>query len=83
MSGISEALSAQQLITLANQTLPRYPDFFSALEITGVRQQGELLIFSGPWFADAEGLPTHQSTIAFNAFKFLTVELSPLYCLKE
>ncbi|ARU94115.1 DUF2498 family protein [Tatumella citrea] len=83
MNTTPETLDATALITLANQKLQQHKDYFPAMKITSVRQQGPLLIFSGPWFADTQGMPTQQSTLAFNMFKFLTVELSPHYYLKE
>lgn len=78
-----EALDAASLIALANHKLQQHQDYFPGMEISAVRQQGPLLIFSGPWFADSHGMPTRQSTLAFNMFKFLTVELSSQYYLKE
>lgn len=76
-------LDAVSLIALANQKLQQHKDYFPAVEVTAIRQQGPLLIFSGPWFADSHGMPTQQSTLVFNLFKYLTLELSSQYCLKE
>ncbi|WP_294906522.1 DUF2498 family protein [Tatumella sp. UBA2305] len=83
MTTSPEALDATSLITLANHKLKQHQDYFPGMEISAVRQQGALLIFSGPWFADNHGMPTRQSTLAFNMFKSLTIELSSQYCLKE
>ena len=44
-------------------------------------QQGEVLVFRGPWFLDAEGLTTAKTTAVFNVFKHLAVMLSAQYHL--
>ena len=44
-------------------------------------QQGEVLVFRGPYFLDQEGLPTAKTTAVFNVFKSLAVELSSRYHL--
>ena len=83
VNGKPRAVDSATLIALASEQMTGYTNYLPSMEITAVRQQGNLLIFSGPWFADAQGLPTKQSTAAFNVFKALTQELSPLYCLKQ
>lgn len=45
-------------------------------------QQGEVLVFRGPFFLDADGVPTAKTTAVFNVFKHLAVVLSPLYHLE-
>ncbi len=46
-----------------------------------VIQQGDVLVFRGPFFLDDEGLPTAKTTAVFNIFKHLALTLSSRYHL--
>ena len=81
MSAETESISHQALLEIANQLLQQHDEYFAGMEATEVIQQGEVLVFRGPWFLDDEGLPTAKTTAVFNVFKHLTVVLSAQYHL--
>ncbi|KTS51485.1 DUF2498 family protein, partial [Pantoea dispersa] len=58
MSAETESISHQALLKIANQLIQQHHEYFTGMEATEVIQQGEVLVFRGPWFLDAEGLPT-------------------------
>ncbi|ERH61715.1 hypothetical protein N172_14560 [Pantoea dispersa EGD-AAK13] len=81
MSAETESISRQALLEIANQLLQQHDEYFAGMEATEVIQQGEVLVFRGPWFLDDEGLPTAKTTAVFNVFKHLAVVLSAQYHL--
>lgn len=81
MSAETESISRQALLEIANQLLQQHDEYFAVMEATEVIQQGEVLVFRGPWFLDDEGLPTAKTTAVFNVFKHLAVVLSAQYHL--
>ncbi len=81
MTLTQETIDRSSLLAMANEMIAGHADFFAGLAATGVEQKGELLFFSGDYFLDEQGLPGPRSTIVFNVFKYLTVELSPKYRL--
>jgi len=81
MSVKTESISRQALLEIANQMIKQHDDYLAGMEVNDVIQQGEVLVFRGPWFLDEEGLPSVKTTAVFNVFKFLAVELSSRYHL--
>ncbi|MEK6306653.1 hypothetical protein C1N60_09760 [Pantoea sp. SGAir0184] len=81
MSAETESISHQALLEIANQLIEQHDEYFAGMEATEVIQQGEVLVFRGPWFLDDEGLPTAKTTAVFNVFKHLAVVLSAQYHL--
>ncbi|MFY0401804.1 DUF2498 family protein [Pantoea dispersa] len=81
MSAETESISHQALLEIANQLIQQHDEYFAGMEATEVIQQGEVLVFRGPWFLDDEGLPTAKTTAVFNVFKHLAVVLSAQYYL--
>ncbi|WP_394517425.1 DUF2498 family protein [Pantoea sp. SGAir0175] len=81
MSAETESISHQALLEIANQLIEQHDEYFAGMEATEVIQQGEVLVFRGPWFLDDEGLPTAKTTAVFNVFKHLAVVLSTQYHL--
>lgn len=81
MSLPKESISRQALLEIANQLITQHDDYFVGLEANDVIQQGEVLVFRGPYFLDDQGLPTRKTTTVFNVFKHLAVELSAQYHL--
>jgi hypothetical protein len=81
MSAETESISHQALLEIANQLIQQHDEYFAGMEATEVIQQGEVLVFRGPWFLDDEGLPTVKTTAVFNVFKHLAVVLSAQYHL--
>lgn len=78
----TQMIDREDLLSLANQLIADHKDYFDGLAATDVEQKGEVLIFRGDYFLDEQGLPGEKSTVVFNVFKFLAVELSPRYTLK-
>ncbi len=83
MSEHPEFMDKTALLSIANQLMAGHDDYFAAMQVTGVNEKNGHLIFSGPLFTDAQGLPTRQTTAVFNVFKFLTLNLSSRYRLKQ
>ncbi len=52
------------------------------IEATGVTQRNGVLVFTGDYFLDEQGLPTAKSTAVFNMFKHAHV-LSEKYHLVD
>ncbi|WP_312117740.1 YciN family protein [Kosakonia cowanii] len=81
MSETSQPIDRQALLELANQLIRDHDDTLAGIEATGVTQRNGVLVFSGEYYLDEQGLPTGKSTAVFNMFKYLAHELSEKYYL--
>lgn len=81
MSETSQPIDRQALLELANQLIRDHDDTLAGIEATGVTQRNGVLVFSGEYYLDEQGLPTGKSTVVFNMFKYLAHELSEKYHL--
>ncbi|MGK9171924.1 YciN family protein [Yokenella regensburgei] len=81
MSDSAQPIDRQSLLKLANQMIRDHEDTLSGIEATGVSQRNGILVFTGEYFLDSQGLPTGKSTAVFNMFKYLAHELSEKYTL--
>lgn len=79
----TQPIDRQALLTKANQLIRDHEDTLSGIEATGVTQRNGVLVFSGEYFLDDQGLPTGKSTAVFNMFKYLAHELSDKYHLVD
>ncbi|WP_158784954.1 DUF2498 family protein [Pantoea sp. BAV 3049] len=77
----TEAVDKATLLLKANEMIAQHEHYFEGLTATDVEQKGDVLVFRGEYFLDEQGLPGEKSTVVFNVFKFLAVELSPRYHL--
>lgn len=77
----TQAIPRQALLEKANALIREHDDYFAGLEADDVIQQGDVLVFRGPFFLDDEGLPTAKTTAVFNVFKYLALTLSSRYHL--
>jgi len=77
----TQPISRQALLEKANMLIREHDDYFAGLEADEVIQQGDVLVFRGPFFLDKEGLPTAKTTAVFNVFKYLALTLSSRYHL--
>lgn len=77
----TQAISRQALLEKANALIREHDDYFAGLEADDVIQQGDVLVFRGPFFLNDEGLPTAKTTVVFNVFKYLALTLSSRYHL--
>ena len=65
------------------ETLLKDEDTLAGIEATGVTQRNGVLVFTGDYFLDEQGLPTAKSTAVFNMFKHLAHVLSEKYHLVD
>ncbi|MDQ1214770.1 YciN family protein [Pantoea anthophila] len=78
----TQAISRQALLEKANALIKEHDDYLAGMQADDVSQQGDVLVFRGPFFLDDQGLPTVKTTAVFNVFKHLAVVLSPRYHLE-
>lgn len=78
----TQPIEREALLEKANALVAEHDDYFNGLRATDVEQNGDVLVFRGDYFLDADGLPTPKSTRVFNVFKFLALQLSSQYHLK-
>lgn len=83
MQSTTQPIDRQSLLALANQMIRDHHDTMKGIEATGVQQRNGVLVFSGEYFLDEQGLPTPKSTAVFNMFKYLAHELSEKYHLVD
>ena len=83
MSNNSQPIDRQTLQIEANRLIREHEDTLAGIEATGVEQRNGVLVFSGEYFLDEQGLPTPKSTAVFNMFKYLAHELSEKYHLVD
>ena len=67
----------------ANKLIREHEDTLAGIEATDVVQRNNVLVFSGEFYLDEQGLPTPKSTAVFNMFKYLAHELSDKYHLVD
>lgn len=81
MQTTSQPIDRQSLLELANKLIREHDDTLAGIEATDVTQRNGVLVFSGDYFLDEQGLPTPKSTAVFNMFKYLAHHLSEKYHL--
>lgn len=77
----SQPIDRETLLVEANKLICDHEDTLAGIEATGVEQRNGVLVFSGEYFLDEQGLPTPKSTAVFNMFKYLAHALSEKYHL--
>jgi hypothetical protein len=81
MQGTTQPIDKQTLLAEANRLIREHDDTMKGIEATGVTQRNGVLVFSGEYYLDEQGLPTPKSTAVFNMFKYLAHERSEKYHL--
>jgi len=81
MQQTTQPIDRVTLLAEANKLIREHEDTLAGIEATGVEQRNGVLVFSGEYFLDEQGLPTGKSTAVFNMFKYLAHELSEKYHL--
>ncbi|MDF7681020.1 YciN family protein [Enterobacteriaceae bacterium ESL0689] len=81
MQNSAQPIDRQALLILANKLIREHEDTLAGIEATDVVQRDGILVFSGEFYLDAQGLPTAKSTAVFNMFKYLAHTLSEQYQL--
>ena len=77
------AIDRETLLKEANKIIREQEDTLAGIEATGVTQRNGVLVFTGDYFLDEQGLPTAKSTAVFNMFKHLAHVLSEKYHLVD
>jgi hypothetical protein len=83
MQGTTQPIDRQTLLEKANKLIREHEDTLAGIEATDVVQRNGVLVFSGEFYLDEQGLPTPKSTAVFNMFKYLAHELSDKYHLVD
>ncbi len=83
MQQTTQPIDRATLLAEANKLIREHDDTLAGIEATGVEQRNGVLIFSGDYFLDEQGLPTPRSTAVFNMFKYLAHALSDKYHLVD
>ncbi len=83
MQQTTQAIDRATLLAEANKLIREHDDTLAGIEATGVEQRNGVLVFSGDYFLDEQGLPTPRSTAVFNMFKYLAHALSDKYHLVD
>lgn len=78
-----QPIDRHSLLAEANRIIREHDDFIQGIEATDVTERNGVLVFSGEYFLDEQGLPTPKSTAVFNMFKNLAHVLSEKYTLAD
>ena len=81
MGSDKQMIKRADLIVLANAQLPEHEDFIAGIRVQSVVAQHGVITFKGESFLDENGLPTANSMIAFNLYKWLCHHFSNKYTL--
>ncbi|EAA9550474.1 YciN family protein [Salmonella enterica subsp. enterica] len=79
----TQPIDRETLLLEANKIIREHEDTVAGIVATGVTQRNGVLVFSGDYFLDEQGLPTPKSTAVFNMFKHLAHVLSEKYHLVD
>ena len=69
MNKETQPIDRETLLKEANKIIREHEDTLAGIEATGVTQRNGVLVFTGDYFLDEQGLPTAKSTAVFNMFK--------------
>ncbi|KNC09193.1 hypothetical protein AC791_11035 [Klebsiella sp. RIT-PI-d] len=83
MKSETQPIDRLTLLLEANKLIREHEDTMAGIEATGVTQRNGVLVFSGEYYLDENGLPTGKSTAVFNMFKYLAHQLSEKYHLVD
>lgn len=72
----TQPIDRETLLLEANKIIREHEDTMAGIVATGVTQRNGVLVFSGDYFLDEQGLPTPKSTAVFNMFKHTAHVLS-------
>jgi len=83
MQQSTQPIDRVTLLLEANKLIREHEDTLAGIEATGVEQRNGVLVFSGEYYLDEQGLPTLKSTAVFNMVKYLAHTLSEKYHLVD
>lgn len=76
-----KSISEFELLLIANNLIQEQENYIEGMRATSVVEKDEVLIFKGEYFLDDNGMPTLNTTAAFNMFKLLAHHLSKEFTL--
>lgn len=82
-TGEQKTISSFELLLIANQIIQDHEDYIEGMRATSVEQKEDILVFKGEYFLDDNGLPTTNTTVVFNMFKYLALHLSKEFTLEK
>ncbi|MEZ8864960.1 YciN family protein [Vibrio splendidus] len=71
------------LLLIANQIIQSHDDYIEGMRANSVVEKDDVLIFKGEYFLDSNGMPTENTTVVFNMFKYLAHHLSKEFTLQQ
>jgi hypothetical protein len=75
-------ISQADLLMIANQLIQDHDQYIEGIRAETVEENNGVLIFKGNYFLNEHGLPTNKTTIVFNLFKYLALQLSKEFTLQ-
>lgn len=76
-------VSVAEIVEIANKALHGHDDYIHGVEVNDAVQTPDCIVFRGENFLDKKGFPTAKSMAAFNLYKWLSYQLTPLYIVKS
>ncbi len=71
------------LLLIANQIIQSHDDYIEGMRANSVVEKDDVLVFKGEYFLDSNGMPTENTTVVFNMFKYLAHHLSKEFTLQQ
>lgn len=82
MNNEKQEVSMQEIVKLANEALHNNDDYIHGVVVYEAVQTPDCIVFKGENFLDENGFPTGKSMAAFNLYKWLSYQFTPLYTVK-
>ncbi len=76
-----QAIAKFDLLLIANQLIQEHDSYIDGMRADSVEEKDGVLVFKGNYFLDNNGLPTANTTVVFNMFKYLAHQLSKEFTL--
>jgi hypothetical protein len=73
-------ISSFELLLIANQIIQDHEQYIEGMRADSVEEINDVLVFKGEFFLK-DGLPTEKTTLVFNMFKYLALNLSKEFTL--
>ncbi len=83
MDNKRQPISKEELLKEAIVLMKECNDYVDGVMPTEVKEMNDSLVFSGEYFLQEDGTPSTKTLAVFNVFKFLNMELSKKYYLKQ
>ena len=83
MNKETQPIDRETLLKEANKIIREHEDTLAGIEATGVTQRNGVLVFTGDYFLEEQGIPNSKSTAVFNMLKKLAQLHSEKYHLVD